>query len=89
MRDCIGSRHVRRACEMSELFLLRFRPDWQDMCDLCRCCQLWVRRRGRILDSMVFFLLILALLGALAVVACLELTPDTHREISQHGDFRF
>lgn len=56
---------------------------------MCRYCQLSLRRRGRILDRMMFLLLILALIGALAVAACLDLTPDTHRQISQHGDFRF
>lgn len=34
-------------------------------------------------------ILLVAVMGALAIAAALGLTPDTHREITQHGDFRF
>ena len=38
---------------------------------------------------MVFLMLILLLFGVVAVAAALGLTPDSHRETCQHGDFRF
>ena len=59
------------------------------MYEPCRCCQLWACPGRWILDLMMYLLLTLAVIGALAVAAALGLTPDTHREVSQHGDFRF
>ncbi len=38
---------------------------------------------------MMVLVLFLAMLAALSVLAVCGLTPDTHREVSRHGDFRF
>lgn len=38
---------------------------------------------------MMPLMLIVAVLGVLAIATALQMTPDTHRQISQHGDFRF
>lgn len=38
---------------------------------------------------MMLFLVFLAVLLTLTVAALLGATPDTHREVSQHGNFEF
>ncbi len=38
---------------------------------------------------MVFLALFLTLLVGLAVAALWEKTPDTHREVTQHGNYNF
>jgi hypothetical protein len=38
---------------------------------------------------MTLLIVFLAVLAILAVAAILEKTPDTHREVSQHGTFEF
>lgn len=38
---------------------------------------------------MALLLLFFGMLIVASVAAMLELTPDTHRECSQHGDFEF
>lgn len=41
------------------------------------------------LVDMAIFLLLLAVLTILAAGAAFGKTPDTHRQISQHGSFQF
>jgi hypothetical protein len=38
---------------------------------------------------MAMLILFVAMLAILTVAAALGKTPDTHREVTQHGDFRF
>ncbi len=38
---------------------------------------------------MMVLMLFVGMLAVLSVAAALELTPDTHRQVSPHGDFRF
>lgn len=38
---------------------------------------------------MTILLVLLAMLAILAVASGLGMTPDTHRESTRHGDFRF
>ena len=44
---------------------------------------------GASLVDMAMLVLFLGMLVAASVAALFELTPDTHRECSQHGDFEF
>ena len=44
---------------------------------------------GGTIDGMTLLILFLAVLAILALAAILEKTPDTHREVSQHGNFEF
>lgn len=39
--------------------------------------------------SMMFLILLLAVLVIVSVASALGMTPDTHLESSRHGDFRF
>ncbi len=39
--------------------------------------------------GMVLFLVFVGVLLVLVVAALLGATPDTHREVSQHGNFEF
>jgi hypothetical protein len=62
---------------------------WQDLFEQWRCCHFCRRGFGRILDGMTVLIVLLATLAMLTVAAALNMTPDTHREVCQHGDFKF
>jgi len=38
---------------------------------------------------MMVLILFVGMLAVLSVAAARNLTPDTHRQVSRHGDFRF
>lgn len=73
---CIGERSVGGMC-------------WRDLDDACRCCHCCAHADTRTLDYMTFLIVFIALLVVLAVAAMVDRVPDTHRAVSQHGDYTF
>lgn len=63
--------------------------NWLNLYVVRRCCHCYSIDRASKLTSMAILILFFAFLAILAVAAGLGLTPDTHREETQHGDFKF
>jgi len=63
--------------------------NWRDIYDAGQSCHCYEGRGGWTIDGMTLLILFLAVLAILALAAILEKTPDTHREVSQHGNFEF
>lgn len=63
--------------------------NWRNLYVRRRCCHCFSVDRASKLTGMAILILIFAFLAILAVAAGLGLTPDTHREEIQHGDFKF
>src|SRR5687767_1024151 len=97
LRDCIGFTAARRCSATSGVYQLRFEQlsvwlpalRWRDLYERCHYCHYRWRRGRRMIDGMTLLIVFIAMLIVLAIAAILDMTPDTHREVGPHGDFKF
>lgn len=76
---------------MSGAYRLCFqaRSGWRDIDDRCHCCHCWDSPVSGMLKIMTLLIVFGAMLVVLTIAALAGKVPDTHREVSQHGDFEF